>query len=262
MSLVTAALTLRRKVYASLPWGYRLADFLTKLASVESDGFGQAVYGLFLMYGVTDMPPIKGEPAENHKPTSPKEIDRKVPHGYGSDYGGLVYKTLLSKFKNVDFVSDVMMEGVLKLTTNATLGKSLEGKTLVEARKIFHTTVYRIGLNMVRSKGREVSMTDDEGLERIIEDPNAWDELGKEVPEVILKHVQQDLATIDPRLLPDLPLYFKLLTEGYNNSEIVRDRMLPFLEETGMSYANWKKRYEQKIKSILEKHLKKYQDAN
>jgi len=264
MSLITAALALRRKVYANLPWGFRLAGFLTTLASVESDGFGKAVYGLFLMYGVMDMPPIKGGPAENHKPKSPKEIDRKIPHGYGSDYGSLIYKTLLSKFKNVDFVSDVMMEGVLKLTTNATLGKSLEGKTLVEARKIFFTAVYRIGLNMVRSKGREVSLTDEEGIEKILEDkvenPDVWDELGKEIPESVLKDVERDLATsVDPRLLPDLPLYFKLLIEdGLKPAEIVRGRMLPFLEETGMSYANWQKTYTSKIQKSLTKVLKKY----
>jgi hypothetical protein len=262
MSLVTAALALRRKVFASLPWGYRLANLLIKLARSDTDGWAQTVYGLFLMYGVTDMPPINGQPAELSTPATTNEIRRKLPSNYGSDFGGAAYGKVLKVLGNMlDAVPEVMQDVVLELMQpNTTLAKGLKGKPLGEARAIIMTTLGNRALNRIRGVKREESLTDDEGLEKVIKD-QSYQQLGEVIPERVIKLIERDLArSVNPKLYKDLPLYFKLLVDGYEDSEILKNKMLPFLESWGpyehKQYVNWQNTYKSKIKKVLERHLK------
>lgn len=260
--LVVAALDLRRRVYASLPWGWRLGHLLTKLASDSSSSFGQVAYGLFLLHGVTDMPAIKGEPAENHKPSKPAEIDRKIPRGYGKDFGQKAYRVLLRRFKNPDFAEEVMSEGIIKILTGDNyLSRELDGKPLSKAENLFLKSMVNLGTDIERKRGRERGMAvDEEGAEVPIEDPNSWKTLEDKLPEKEIETIKRELSqVVDPRLAPDLALYFDLLLDGYKDSEILRNKMLPFLKEWGpyehKQHANWSKNYKEKIKQVLRQHF-------
>jgi len=253
--LVTAAFHLRRRVYASLPWGYRLANLLTRLAA-DTTGFGQVTYGLFLMHGVEGMPPIKGEPAETFKPSSPKEIDRKIPPGYGADFGKKVYRVLLHTFKDNDFAEEVMSEGMLKIITgDNSLSRELPGKQLSKAENLFIKSMVNLGIDIRRKRGREKSMVNEEGVEQVLEDPRAWKELETHLPEKEIDAIRRELAEVSPRLAPDLPLYFDLLLEGFKDSEIVKNQMLPFLKDKPMSQQAWSKTYKEHIKRVLREHF-------
>lgn len=256
--LVQAALDLRRRVYASLPWGYRLANLFTVLASSDTAGFGRVTYGLFLMYDVTGMPPIKGQDPALFKPETPREIERKIPPGYGAEFGKRAFNILLRRFSKYgpDFVVDVLSEGMIKiLQGDKTLANSIKGKSLKDAENIFFTSLVHLGTDIERKRGKEKSTVDDEGAEVAIEDPRAWGELENHLPEKEIEEIRRELAQVSPRLAPDLPLYFDLLLDGYKDSEIIRDQMLPFLKDKPMSQQAWSKGYKEKIKQILRRHL-------
>lgn len=266
MSLVLAAQDLRRRVYASLPWGWRLGHLLTKLASGASSAFGQVAYGLFLYRGVTEMPAVNGKPAEEFKPARPAEIDRKIPKGYGKAFGEKVYRVLLRRFKNPDFAEEIMSEGIVKILSGDNyLSRELEGKPLSKAENLFLKSMINLGVDVERRRKRENSMTgpggeDGEDLEMAIEDPSAWKQMEDILPEREINTIKQELSqAVDPRLAPDLPLYFDLLLDGYKDSEILRDKMLPFLEQWGpyehKQHANWSKNYKDKIKKVLREHF-------
>lgn len=253
--LVSAALDLRRRVFASLPWGYRLASLLTKLAA-DTSGFGQVSYGLFLMHGVEGLPPIKGQPAENFKPAKPADIDRTIPRGYGKDFGEKVYRVLLHTFKNPDFAEEVMSEGIVKIITGGSyLTNELKGKPLSKAENLFIKSMVNLGIDLQRKRGREKSMVDEEGVEQVIEDPKSWEELEKHLPEKELDAIRRELAEVNPRLAPDIALYFDLLLDGFKDSEIVKDQMLPFLKDKPMSQQAWSKTYKEQIKRVLREHF-------
>lgn len=264
--LITAAHELRREIYASLPWGFRVAELLVKLAG-HTDDFGRVAYGLFLMAGVTGMPTINGHPPEVFEPESVQDIPHRIPRGYGREFGAKVYRTLLKNFGGyVDIVEDIMSAGMLKvLNKENEFFSDLRGLPLARAEQILIVRLIRLGKDMVRKfdtqHGRLKSKpVDDEGRDVIetIEDPNSWADLGEMIPERVIDNIQKDLAAkINPKVLPDLPLYFKLLMEGYTDAEILRDRMLPFLQGSDkvMTQGNWVTTYKNKIKDVMERHL-------
>ena len=59
---------------------------------------------------------------------------------------------------------------------------------------------------------------------------------------------------MSPRLLPDLPLYFDLLLDGFSNKEIAEKRLLPSLESHPISQQAMAK-YRDKLKNVLRRHF-------
>ena len=59
---------------------------------------------------------------------------------------------------------------------------------------------------------------------------------------------------MNPRLAPDLALYFELLLNGHSNKEIAERRMLPSLREKPISQ-QMLARYRDKVRSVLERHF-------
>lgn len=260
MNLVTAAQDLRRKVYASLPWGFRLANLLAKLSSASTDAWARTTYGVYLMYGVEDMPLVNGAPPE--VPKSFNTIPRSLPLGYGSNFGDQVFKTLLRDFGakgGLAAVEDYMSAGLTKLMEGGALARGLKGKSVGEANRYFLRSIINLALNIVRKTNKEKSLTDQEGIEEVIADPNnpeTYRNLGDELPEETMAEIKKDLAKLNPELIRDLPLYFELLTEGVSKRKIVQNKMLPFLKDNPMTPQNWMDNYDAKIKKVLLKRLK------
>jgi len=210
------------------------------------------------MYDVTGMPPIKGEDPALFKPSTPREIERKIPPGYGADFGKRAYNILLRRFSKhgVDFVDEVLSEGMVKmLQGDKALANLIRGKKLKEAENIFFTSLVHLGTDLERRRSREKSLVDDEGAEAVVEDPRAWQALESHLPESEIDSIREELSRVNPRLAPDLPLYFDLLLEGYRDADIIRDQMLPFLRDNPMSQQAWSQGYKSKIKEVLRRHL-------
>jgi hypothetical protein len=197
LRLAAAAENLRRKVYASLPWGYRLANLLVKLSSIQHD-LGGVLYGYFYLAGVEGMP----EPA---KPIKEVRDIQKVYRTYGGsearDFGNKVYKALLAKFRNPDLAEEVVMELLLKMfdpQENASFLAGLKGKNLSQAQGYTLRSMQNRALDILRSQDRDVSMTetDDEGknVERVIADPNQWGYLDDVMSEERLDEVRENLS--------------------------------------------------------------------
>jgi hypothetical protein len=259
-TLAASALDLRRRVYASLPWGFRLANLLMRVSS-NTDAFGRVAYGLFLMAGVTELPSIDGKPPEVFEPDTFRDIDKFLPREYGKAYGEKVYRALLKSFRNPSFVEDIMSMGLIKVmdaisNKGGTLLSHLRWKTKAEAENFLLRMMINMGIDVTRRENKSLSIVDEEGEDRIIEDPQAFKQLEDLLPEKEMAQIKHELEKIDERLAPDIDLYFDLLLEGYKDSVIVRDKMLPFLQERQMTQSNWSRTYKERIKEVLRKHLR------
>lgn len=257
-SLVTAALHLRRQAYVALPWGYRLANLMTVLSSHHTDDFGRVLFGVFLMAGVQGMDDT-GRPL----PTNVNEIDRKVPRGYGREFGARAYKVALKVLRDDSLAEDALSVTMIKLLSKAkdgTLASVIGGRPLKDAENFAFKMIRNNGIDLLRKRKQEGPAAigpEGEDLSQTIEDPGSWDDLGEIIPERKLKQIEEDLSKgVDKRLFPDLPLYFRLLIEGWTDSEILSEGALPFLKDhPEMSQANWSKTYKSKVKDVLRKHL-------
>lgn len=236
--LATSAVALQRKVYASLPWGFRLANFLTRLADYGTRAFGE----VFLKT-------LKGMGIEVPATEKPNAV------------GDMCYRALLSKFKDPSLVEEIMQDSIANLLDKSNrLNKAMVGLPYTECRALLLTSMKNLGIDVLRRRKKEEFTIDDPETDRVIEDPGSWDELGEYIPERTLLEIEKDLAkSVNPKLLPDLPLYFKLLVDGYADSEILKGKMLPFMKDFGefshSQYVNWQKTYKDKIKAVLKKHL-------
>jgi hypothetical protein len=111
--------SVNRKIYASLPWGYRVANMLFKLASSDIspatfEALGRVVAAQFILAGVEGLPDIKGTPASSYASvvTGPRGAD-KLPRGYGQSFGRTLYMGALRKYRLQDVV-DMAVGGLVE----------------------------------------------------------------------------------------------------------------------------------------------------
>lgn len=246
--LIQASNDLRRKTYASLPWGYRLARafFELRLGSTASD-FGRTAYGIFLLSGVTGMPEAP------FIPKTTRDISR-LPRNYGVDFGKKAQAQAMKGAKGNETDSeDILSQTWTKLLTSESIKSSLKDKSLKEAENIVLHTVYTTGLDFLKSKNRQ-RIDEVEGI--IEQTEGDWGDLG----EMLLEGEKKDLLrkmekAVSPRVAPDLPLYFQLIMDGVSNKTILDEGMLPSLRDNPVSEITLYK-YRNSIKDVLEKHLR------
>jgi len=249
--LIQACQELRRKVYASLPWGIRLARALFELRfGGTSEDFGRTAYGLFLMYGVTGMPETKIVPKNT------REIN-KLPKTYGSRFGKRVEGVARKFVRGNDAdLEDLMAFMWSKLFTDQTLKDLVAGKPLDEAERIVMRSIQNVAKDWLRYEGRRRH----EDIDEMVNAPGGMEQLNDVLLESEKEEIMSDLErAVSDRLAPDLPLYFQLLLEGYTNSEIADKQMLPSLKDSPMSHQALAK-YRKKIEEVLLKHIE-YRDA-
>jgi len=245
--LITAAEETQRRLYASLPWGYRVAQLFMVLSLDTTESFGRAIMAEFLLKGVTGMP----DPGPRWNASSKKPADT-LPRGYGRDFADRVYKTLLGKFRDPDLAENAMMDFLIRFTLQGGSSHMHPGTSFDQAKQYVMQGVVRQGINIVQEKTRQrqrekpTYQQDDEGEEQQIDfsDPHAFEDLADLIPQHQLKALLADLSR---KVHPDAGLYIKLLTEGYNEKEIVGDPAkgiegkLPHYNSSPQSWnANWK----------------------
>lgn len=247
--LIQAASKLQRRIFASMPMSYRIAHviFELRLGGNVSDTLGRLCYGIFLMEGVEGMPDAP------FTPKSTREIDR-LPKDYGKDFGKRL-ESRAKKFTGGDpnFTEDILGEMWMKLLTQNSLRDLVRGKKRQDAENIVDRSLQNSAKDML--KHRAVRRHDN--LEEVIDTPANWDELGEILLDSEREEIIEDLEdAISSKVTPDLPLYFKLIMEGYSNSEISEQQMLPSLKNNPLSHQTLAK-YRNAIRDVLQKHVEK-----
>ena len=136
--LIQAARSQKREIFASLPWGMRLSHvFFNLRLGGTAEEFGRTAYGLFLMHGVTDMPPAPFIPTNN------RQISR-LPSGYGKAYGtairSAIGRKVMTNSSSSDAVEDILSLAWQKLVSPSAVS-AYSGKTLQEAEKYVNEIV-------------------------------------------------------------------------------------------------------------------------
>ena len=127
----------------------------------------------------------------------------------------------------------------------------LNGEVLSRAESY----VLKIIRNMAIDQLRKNHVRRHEDIDELFESPSHWDDLGKILSEREKDQLSMELKeAVSSRLLPDLPLYFQLMMEGYSNAEVAEQRMLPSLKERPISQQALAK-YRTKVKQVLERHF-------
>lgn len=258
--LAQAARDLRAKVAATLPWGQRVARVLHQVRfATEPAEFGQAMYGLFLLYGVIEMPPAP------FIPKNTREITRLK--GYGREFGKRAFGTVFRFIKSDprvrgqgtitrdDIIQDILSRVFLKLYSDTSLESKLRGQTLSYAE---HYTLSAVKNETIDALRREKTRAHD-SIDDIVEQPEAWDNLGDLLPESEQRKIIDELeSSVSPNFSKDIGLYFQLILDGYSDVEITRGRMLPYLEDKDIPVDKADGRlnkYKQTIRNVLVDHF-------
>lgn len=244
--LLAKARHLSRRIYASLPWGYRVAGLFLHIASNLTDTLGRVSYLEFIRAGVADMPPLNGE--------TPSRDLKRVPPGYGKRFGDKVYAMLLNKSRNPDTVEDVLST----LMTNIASGKMgiRAGASLREAESYVTQSALNL-LKMVWRKDnnrreQDLPSSDPDGEDDVqvnFEDPNSFRHLDKLLPQAELSRLMADLERINKRA----PSWLEAKLDGLTGVEIAQEWGVGKSRITG-----WEQEYVPAIKRTLTRYI---QDA-
>lgn len=254
---------LRRRIFASLPWGYRLASFLLRLSSSILDAFGRVMYAEFIKRGVTDMPDIGGQPAASWKERLDKAGPRAgdmIPRGTGREFAQKAWKILLSQTKNPEMAEEVMTLVIEKIIKNPKLVKAeplrvAEGY-IITALKATYIDRVRFEKRRKQISGPSLTVEDESGESVTLdpEDPSSWKQVGELLPESELREIIRDLE----RLHPSAAAFVDLSFQGYTPTEMARQGLLPHLEGQPTSVQNvhqWIQKWKPRIQQVLQKHI-------
>lgn len=245
--LVVRASTLSRRIFASLPWGFRVASLFQKLATHSSDVLGRVAYAEFLKAGVVGLPDVDGRPALElqEKLKGTRAADR-LPVGYGSAFGAQVWRTALYHLRNPEIVEEAVSMTMSKLIMGR--AKIQEGVSLRTAENFIMKVVINDAKSILRSRARHETQlpTDDEGEELDVDDPRAFQQLEKMLPSSEIQHIMRDLRKVHERA----PDWVEAQLDGMTAMELA--------ESWGVSSAyvvKWRERYLPAVKKVIYKHL-------
>jgi len=227
-SLLVRASDLRRKIYSSLPWGFRLARIFQAISGAEKDNWAMMIGIIMLRAGVTDMP----DPGPGWKPNNPR--GSRLPRGYAGldDLAGKAFGMALKGVGSPAIADDLLQDVVMGLWSKPTM----KAVTLKEAKNYVLHTVKLAIMTQRKEKQHRALPTDEEGndldlVDDVIErnpywtsEPRQFDSVKDALPEGFWdKEIEPELSAINP----SMPFFFALLDSGYEMKEIVEGDMLP-----------------------------------
>jgi hypothetical protein len=178
-ALFHRAAEIRRKIFASLPWGIRLAIVFSEIASDTGylQLWGKYIGAEFLRSGVVGMP----DPGPNFKPAH-RNPAATLPNGYMAKFIGSVYGLLLKNYHNPSLAEEAIENYVAKM-----VAKAKDGGSMIKAVPLASAESYvRHGIileakslarELLKEQARTESLEDtgDEGtsVRRDIADPHA-----------------------------------------------------------------------------------------
>jgi len=238
-NLVASAEALEHKVYASLPWGYRISQLLLTLASEALDltGWGVQVFTVFLEEGVRDVP---------------LDAKGKIDEGEAAKFGRNTFSTLRNMARGD--APDLLQEAYIKLLSSK---HSVRGATFKGAKNYVTTLAVNAAKDFIRKNRRNQSLTDDEGTDMVVVDerhPDSYKNFGHEISPAKMNAIKRDLAKLPqftPEVLEAVPIYIDLLADRVSRFKIINNGMLPIK----VDYGAWMRKYNPYIEKALLKHL-------
>ena len=250
MQVLAKARELSRLIYASLPWGYRVAGVFIHLASSLTDTVGKVIYHAFIQAGVEGMPLISGEPPTLEKFKRPE----RLPSGYGKRFAEKLYALLLAKARNPDVVEEVLSQFLVKVAQGKLEGLK-PGAPIGMAEGYVSQMVVRVLMDHLRAefgrheKSRKPKLEDIDAEGFNPADPDAFRHLDKMLPRSEMTRLMRDLEQVNDRA----PSWLEAKLNGLKGVEIA--------EEWGVGKSRiteWENRYVPEIKAIMIQYL---QDA-
>lgn len=245
------AVNLSRRIYGSLPWGYRVAELLLVLAGDALDAFGRATYAEMIKSVVRGMPDApNGKPAYDLIGDVTRKGADALPPGYGRPFASRVYKILLSKFSDPEVVEDAMSHVLLQVARGKVHVHN--GADLADVEALMITIAMNAARDILRARARRredslVRDRDDEPTPVDVEDPEAFTRLDKLMPASELREVLRELRQVHPRA----PEWLQARLQGDSGQEIAQDW------QTTPSYVSkWQRIYLPEIKRVVEHHLR------
>lgn len=229
-ALTARADALSRRIYASLPWGFRFANLFLKLSLDSAETIGRLIHRLFREAGVRDLP----------------EDERS----YGKLFGNQLMRMMMSKFKNPELVEEAMSKLMEKILTHKV--QVHHGADLRSAQALITTSLMRDTLSIMRSRRRkrEVGIpTDEHGRPMDLSDPSGWEELEEYLPrskwEAIKREIKNQLGD-------------KALSWVVAQMDGLTDRQIA--EQWGVSpraVGKWSQGWAPKIREVIVNYLRK-----
>lgn len=244
------AINLSRRIYASLPWGYRLAGVLVVLAGDSLDAFGRTVYSEFIRAVVRGMPDTpSGKPAFDLIQDVERRGPDALPAGYGRTFAARVFKILLAKFSDSEIVEEAMSRVLLQIARRKI--HVTNGVSLHEAEALIITVAMNGGRDLLRSRNRRQERSlvreDVEPTVMDVEDPSAFERLDKLLPADELRSLLRELERVHPRA----PEWLRSRLNGDSGREIAGQW------GTTPSYVSrWQSTYVPQIKKVVEHHMR------
>jgi len=227
-----------RRVYSSLPWGFRVAQVLIKLSSSLTETVGRVFYAIFLDAGVEGMPP-------GPEPGTPAG---KLPRDYGRRFGERLYAFLLQKAKNATTVEDVLSEMMVTASRDKfdlKPGTSLRGAEQYVMRAAQNHLINHIRKDKTNKRLYDFEVDDEGGFD--MADPDAFRHLDNFLPRSELQQLMRELEGVHARA----PSWLEAQLEGLKNVELA--------EEWGVTkpaVTMWEQKYVPQIKNVVMKYLK------
>lgn len=244
------AVDLSRRIYASLPWGYRVAKLFEVLAADSLDAFGRVVTGQMILAVVRGIPDIGGKAASDWIHDVHRRGPDVLPPGTGRAFASRVYKILLSKFSDPEVAKEAMAHVMLQATRRKI--HITNGSDASTAESLIITIAMNAARDILRAQGRrrEDSLVRDRDEEQTtvdVEDPNAFAQLDKLIPASELRAVLRELGNVHPRA----PEWLRARLDGDSGQEIAVDWGV-----TPSYVSKFQRVYLPRIKEVVEHHLR------
>lgn len=249
--LARRATDLSRRIYASLPWGYRVATLFTVLAADALDTFGRAMSAEMVLAAVRGMPDIGGVLATDWIQRVHQKGPDVLPPGTGREFAARVYKILLTRSGGDPEVAAEAMSAVLLASARRKIHIA-NGSSLHDAESYIITASMNAARDLLRarSRRREDSLArdrHDDDVEVDVEDPSAFERLDDVLPASELRKILNELGNVHPRAAE----WLRARLEGQSGQEISE------AWHTTPSYVSkWQRTYLPEIKKVVEQHLR------
>lgn len=220
--LARRAAALSRQIYASLPWGYRIAGLLVVLSGDSLDAFGKVIAGEMVLAAVRGMPDIGGKPAFDWI----QEVQTKgadvLPFGTGRQFAAKAFKILLTRFGSPDVAQEAMSNVLLQVARRKLHVKN--GASIHDAESYVITIALNAARDILRAQGRRrenplVRDREDEEVTIDVEDPESFRNLDKAITPDQMRKMLRDLEGVHPRAAD----YVRALLDGDSATEIAED---------------------------------------
>jgi DNA-directed RNA polymerase specialized sigma24 family protein len=243
--------SLNRRIYASLPWGFRVSELLVHLAADGLDAFGRSMYAEFIKAAVRGMPDApSGRPAFDLIQDVHHRGPSALPPGYGKPFASRVYKILLSKFGSPEIAEEAMSAALLQVARGKLHVSN--GAPLHAAESLAITVCLNAARDLLRAQGRrrEDSLVrdNDEALLNIdVEDPTSFERLDKLLPASDLARILRSLKDVHHRA----PEWLRARLDGESGQDIAEQW------GTTPSYVSkFQRVYLPRIRQVLHQHLR------